>query len=82
MLLKRGRPGYEPQPKLSPEEAVRLLHEAGGLAVLAHPAEIENLDLVNKLLANISFDGIEVYHPSADAKCSSILRSLLQNINF
>ena len=33
VLLKRGRPGYEPQPKLSPEEAVNLLHEAGGIAV-------------------------------------------------
>lgn len=76
VLLKRGRPGYEPQPKLSPEEAVRLLHEAGGLAVLAHPAEIENLDLVNKLLANISFDGIEVYHPSADAKMQQYFKEL------
>ena len=68
VLLKRGRPGYEPQPKLSPEEAVRLLHEAGGIAVLAHPAELENLPLVNTLLNNIAFDGIEIYHPSADEK--------------
>lgn len=67
-LLKRGKPGYEPQPKLSPEEAVQLLHQAGGIAVLAHPAEIEDLPLVNKLLANIPFDGIEIYHPSADER--------------
>ena len=31
VLLKRGKPGYEPQPKLSPEESVELLHGAGGL---------------------------------------------------
>lgn len=72
-LLKRGKPGYEPQPKLSPEESVQLLHQAGGIAVLAHPAEIEDLLLVNKLLANIPFDGIEVYHPSADEKMQRYL---------
>lgn len=68
MLLKRGKPGYEPQPKLSPEESVALLHQAGGLAVLAHPSEVENRQLVQTLLRNIDFDGIEVYHPSADSK--------------
>lgn len=66
VLLKRGRPGYEAQPKLSPEEAVSLLHQAGGLAVLAHPSELENKPLVSWLMNNIEFDGIEVYHPSAD----------------
>lgn len=66
VLLKNGRPGYEPQPKLSPEEAVKLLHDAGGMAVLAHPAEIEDLNLVQILLKTVDFDGIEVYHPSAD----------------
>ena len=35
---------------------------------MAHPAEIENLPLVNTLLSTIPFDGIEVYHPSADEK--------------
>lgn len=67
VLLKRGQPGYEPQPKLSPEEAVALLHQAGGLAVLAHPSELENKPLVSCLLKHVKFDGIEVYHPSADA---------------
>ena len=73
VLLKRGKPGYEPQPKLSPEESVELLHGAGGLAVLAHPAEIENLPLVNTLLSTIPFDGIEVYHPKLPMKkCSNV----------
>lgn len=65
-LLKRGKPGYEPQPKLSPEEAVKLIHNAGGIAVLAHPSELENINLVRYLLQKIAFDGLEVYHPSAD----------------
>ncbi len=78
VLLKRGKPGYEPQPKLSPEESVELLHGAGGLAVLAHPAEIENLPLVNTLLSTIPFDGIEVYHPSADEKMQQCFLQMAQ----
>lgn len=65
-LLKRGAPAYVPQPKLSPEEAVSLIHGAGGIAVLAHPCELSERSLVRTLLDGCPFDGIEVYHPSAD----------------
>ncbi len=65
-LLRRGGPAYVPQPKLSPAEAVELIHQAGGIAVLAHPSEIADTALPEKLLDMYDFDGIEVYHPSAD----------------
>lgn len=64
-LLRNGGPAYVPQPKLSPEEAVELIHNAGGIAVLAHPSELSDDQLPENLLKNIPFDGIEVYHPSA-----------------
>ena len=66
ILLKRGKPGYVPQPKLSPAEAVDLIHGAGGIAFLAHPSELKDLALVKTLLETIKFDGIEVWHPSAE----------------
>ncbi len=66
-LLRRGGPAYVPQPKLSPAEAIELIHQAGGIAVLAHPSEITDVTLPEKLLDMYAFDGIEVYHPSADA---------------
>ena len=66
-LLRRGGPAYVPQPKLSPEEAVELIHGAGGIAVLAHPSELSDNTLPEKLITSFGFDGIEVYHPSADA---------------
>lgn len=65
-LLHQGGPAYVPQPKLSPQEAVSLLHEAGGIAVLAHPSELVDSTLPERLLAQVPFDGLEVYHPSAD----------------
>lgn len=66
VLLKRGQPGYVPQPKLSADEAIDLLHQAGGIAVLAHPSELNNRLLVDTLLKKLKFDGIEAYHPSAN----------------
>lgn len=63
-LIASGRPAYCRQVKLSPKEAVDLLHGAGGIAVLAHPAEIEDPALVEELLDTVPFDGMEVWHPS------------------
>jgi len=39
--IGHGRPAYVPRDKLSPEEAIRLIVEAGGIAVLAHPTFVE-----------------------------------------
>lgn len=66
-LLRRGGPAYVPQPKLLPDEAVALIHRAGGIAVLAHPSELTDQTLPERLLSGVPFDGLEVYHPSADA---------------
>lgn len=63
--LHRGGPCYVEQPKMSPEEAVKLIHQAGGIAILAHPSEIENPEIPEYLLKNIPFDGLEIWHPSA-----------------
>lgn len=73
-LLRQGGPAYVPQPKLSPEEAINLLHDAGGIAVLAHPSELNNKELVDEILDKFAFDGLEVYHPSADAADTSYWR--------
>lgn len=70
-LLHRGGPAYVPQPKLSPEEAVTLIHEAGGIAVLAHPSELADASLPERLLRTVPFDGLEVYHPSADKEAQA-----------
>lgn len=75
-LLKRGGPAYVPQPKLLPEEAIDLIHAAGGIAVLAHPSELNDQALVENLLRQYAFDGLEVYHPSADAAAQKYWRQL------
>ena len=70
-LLHRGGPAYVPQPKLSPAAAVELIHQAGGIAVLAHPSELSDSTLPERLLGQVPFDGLEVYHPSADKEAQA-----------
>ena len=66
--IGEGKPAYRPQTKMTPPEAVMLIHQAGGLAVQAHPEEIGDRALALKLLGALAYDGIEVYHPSANDK--------------
>ena len=61
--LGAGRPGFVAKPRLGIAEAIRLVHEAGGLAVLAHPgAECSRARI--EQLARLGLDGLEVRHPS------------------
>ena len=46
-----------------PFEVLEAIHEAGGIAILAHPGFYNNFDLIDDLIA-AGLDGIEVWHPS------------------
>ncbi len=57
-----GRPAFVPKASLPCDEAIARIHDAGGLAFLAHPGIGKNsLRMLTKLLA-LPFDGIEVHH--------------------
>ncbi len=45
-----------------PREVLELIHSAGGIAVLAHPAAYHNEALLEELTA-VGLDGVEVWHP-------------------
>ena len=65
-------------PKFSDiEEVVTAIHDAGGIAVLAHPYVYDNLDSLPRLLA-CGLDGIEVWHPSATEEQQNELQKLAQ----
>ena len=53
------RPNYA-----APEEVVAAIHEAGGIAVLAHPAARDSFALLEELVP-CGLDGVEVWHPDA-----------------
>jgi predicted metal-dependent phosphoesterase TrpH len=66
--LSPGRPGYVAREKLSVGEAIRLIRAAGGVAVIAHPGQDKESDLILearvKSAAKEGLYGLEAYHPS------------------
>ena len=60
--LEDGGPAYVPKYKLKPADAVELIIEAGGQAVLAHPGVIEDRKLVQELIQIDGLVGIEAYY--------------------
>ncbi|MQA00692.1 MAG: PHP domain-containing protein [Dehalococcoidia bacterium] len=60
--LARGRSGYVERARLGPEEAIELVHRAGGLAVFAHPPFSDDFEAVAERLAAAGVDAIEVYY--------------------
>lgn len=59
--LVRGAPAYVPRHKLTPPQAIGMIHEAGGVAVLAHPGNGRHDELIPQLVKD-GLQGIEVYH--------------------
>lgn len=55
-------PAYVDRMKLLPVEAVKLIIDAQGLPVLAHPADIDGLDALVPKLKAAGLVGIEVYY--------------------
>ncbi|MFH0920468.1 MAG: PHP domain-containing protein [Fibrobacterota bacterium] len=53
---------YIPVQKLTPRDAIALIRQAGGLAVLAHPFVLDRDDIIDTLV-NEGLDGVEVYYP-------------------
>ena len=60
-FLKKNRPAWVPKTKMSALESVDLIHQAGGLAVMAHPGLNHNDDIIPDLVA-VGLDGIECFH--------------------
>jgi predicted metal-dependent phosphoesterase TrpH len=58
-----GRTAYVPKPQLAIEDAVAIAHQAGALAVWAHPGREGTRDRVRRLVEK-GLDGIEIRHPS------------------
>lgn len=56
-------------------EVLTSIHDAGGIAVLAHPILDDTLDSLPRLLEN-GLDGIEVWHPSANEEQQAQLKKL------
>lgn len=60
--IRNSGPAYVAKMSFIPEEAISLVHRAGGVTVLAHPI-LDNTARHVEMLAGLGLDGIEIYHP-------------------
>ena len=60
-FLKKNRPAWVPKFKMSAAHAVALLHQAGGVAVMAHPG-LNRCDEIIPAIVEAGLDGIECFH--------------------
>jgi predicted metal-dependent phosphoesterase TrpH len=60
-FLKKNRPAWVPKFKMSAGDAIDLIHQAGGVAVLAHPG-LNRTDQVIPGVVEAGLDGIECFH--------------------
>ena len=64
--LGRGEPGFVEKPDVPARDALRMVHEAGGVGVLAHPGHWTSSRRIRRLVEQ-GLDGLEVVHPSHDS---------------
>lgn len=60
-FLKKNRPAWVPKFKMSASHAIELIHQAGGVAVMAHPG-LNRTDEVIPGMVEAGLDGIECFH--------------------
>lgn len=60
-----------------PLDVLNAIHEAGGIAVLAHPYQYRNEALLEELIA-AGLDGVEVWHPSHTEEQTEALLQLTE----
>jgi predicted metal-dependent phosphoesterase TrpH len=75
-FLGTGSKYYVPKYKISPADAVELIHHSGGLAFAAHPFYLKDDPAVLDVLIDSGIDGIETIHSSYDKETAEYLDSL------
>ena len=83
--LGRGAAAYAERFRFSAQDAIAMIREAGGIAVLAHPASLDpTLRSIPSLLENLSklgLAGVEVYYPSHSPKAVAALLKMADKLD-
>ena len=61
-MIGNGNPAYFPSTKLTTKRGIKLIHDFGGLAVLAHPVLLKKNDVEE--IISFGLDGIEAIYPA------------------
>lgn len=78
LILDGGR-CYVQRVKITPGEAIARVHEAGGVAVAAHPGRTGLSDDDIASFVALGLDGIEAYYPRHDAEATAHFLALAEH---
>ncbi|HET8639051.1 MAG TPA: PHP domain-containing protein [Solirubrobacterales bacterium] len=79
--LVPGAKAFVPRRWPTAEEAVEVIHDAGGVAVVAHPYwDISEPEKVEELIRALGVDGVETYYPSHSREQTEHLLSLCDEL--
>ncbi len=73
-------PVYVPRKTVSPQEAVEIIYDAGGIPVIAHPHDIDIAETLVKELMTHGLRGIEAYHRKHSPACVEYFSSMAENL--
>lgn len=73
-------PVYIPRKTVSPQDAVEIIYEAGGIPVIAHPHDIDIAEDLIKELMTHGLRGIEAYHRKHSPACVEYFSSMAENL--
>lgn len=71
-------PAYVSKPILSTDKVIDYIHQAGGVALIAHPGKVKNRDYLDEF-AQAGLDGLEVWHPDHTEKQVSEFTAFCQS---
>jgi predicted metal-dependent phosphoesterase TrpH len=77
--LSRGRPGFIAREGAMPERVIEQIHDAGGIASLAHPGLLRHDEWIGALAAS-GLDALEAYHTNHDGDSIARYRSIAQRL--
>lgn len=81
LYLGYGKPAYVDRFKITPEEAVSLIAECGGLPVLAHPLTVDNYPAVIAGLCTAGLEGLEIYYKDFSRDERRVLLRIAEKMN-
>ncbi len=82
--LRRGAVAYAERFRFSALDAIAMIRDAGGIAVLAHPSSLDptlqSIPLLLKNLKELGLAGVEVYYPSHSPKAVKALLGMANDM--
>jgi predicted metal-dependent phosphoesterase TrpH len=78
--IGRRGPAFVPKVMLEPQQTIDLVHQAGGVAVLAHPF-IDDMAKYIDMLTEMGLDGLEIRHPNHSADQTARLERIADRLH-